>query len=242
MDITFEIRTPHEVAFPRRVETRDPAPRESVRSSIPVEEMTKEKIRPKLPGEPLDMDPVRGPPHSRVIVEVSGLEQLPRKMIHDFDPAFSSGNGKSALVRCPVEGGEIGAVGMPDARPQLEPAFPVETPQDFVLEFRDGVGAMPGSRRCADGTLEEQSRPRRGGQAGDIRVAGFDEVSPLGVVGRPRQEFLEADERFSAGRRERSKWMGLRHAVVTFAQGDADDTFPSSISPHPNSAPISCAR
>ncbi len=70
--------------------------------------MLEEKVGSELPGEALDVNPEGRPPHPRVIVEVAGLHQLFREMIHDRDPTPPGCDFEGAVA--PFQSGELSAI------------------------------------------------------------------------------------------------------------------------------------
>ena len=191
MRVFFEIRESHEVGLAGRLQAGHPTPRERVAGRIGVEEMTEEKIRAEFPGQTLRVNPETRPPHPRVIVEVSGLDEFPRDFIHAGDATFSGSNGVRISQNIRRQSRAQVAHAPPPTRPHLrthlQPALPVSAPAHFLEPFlRRRETAM--RERVADHfVLGEQAMPQRWAESRDVAVASFHVVPAPRVFFHPRQ-------------------------------------------------------
>lgn len=123
-----------EVSFSGCVQAGDPAPRECVAGGIGIEQVIEKKLCTLGPGELEVMNPVGGPPHAGVVVEVAGVAELAREVVHDG--ASCGACDGFFCERAEWLLGESGGI-VPNGGMLGEIAFPVGAPTDFLEEFFD---------------------------------------------------------------------------------------------------------
>ena len=207
--IFLQVGAPRQVRLAPRLQPGDPAPSEGVARGIGVEQMSVEEVGPQRPGQALDVDPIPGPPHPGVVVEVTRLDQFPGEAIHHRDaPATGHDrlgpleHGRIGLLAQPVH---LGSVAGPDFRPQLEPALPVIAPHQFLRELLHGLEAMGFEQRAHQLFGGHQARPDGRRQPRHVGVARDHPIAQRPVPRGPRQECPPTGE----GRLARRRKQGL---------------------------------
>jgi hypothetical protein len=132
-----------------------------------------------------------------VVVEVASGDEFAGEMIEDGDAAVPRRYGAGAIA--PPKRLQGFAILGPGPGALLEPAFPVEPPPDFLLEFFDGGGRVPGTDGGENLFFEEDAGAGRRGEARDVLMPGYDEIPNAAIVGRERKEGLEPGEGFGSG-------------------------------------------
>ena len=102
LGISRDVLGSSEIGLVPRLQARDPAPGQGVRGGVAVQEMAQKKISPQLPGQLKGENPNAGEPQSRVIVKVSGLDELLGPGIETLDSRPTSGRFLPAATQIAV--------------------------------------------------------------------------------------------------------------------------------------------
>jgi len=109
-----------------------PPPAQRIAGRVRIEQMTEKMPRAEFPGQPAMVDPIRSPPHARVIVQVTGLEQFAREMIHNARGRAACGHFAAGRGNLRIHGGIRSTVTVPDPRTPFQPPFPIAAPQHLL--------------------------------------------------------------------------------------------------------------
>ena len=175
--------------------------------------MPVEKVGPQGPGQALDMDPIPGPPHAGVVVQIPGRDEFAGEPIEHRDAALAChdrlGPSEQRRIGLSAEAIHLGAVVGPNAGPQLEPTLPVIAPHQLLHQFLHGLEAASLEQRAHQLFGGHQSSPQGRRQPRHMRMSGNDLVAQRPVARRLGQKCLPTSQ---SGRTRAGKCaFGIQH-------------------------------
>ncbi len=184
-----------EIGFSLRLQSCHPAPTQRVARRIRIEQMIHEKFCPQHPWQSGVMDPIRCPPHPRVVVQIPRLHQLPCKIIHDprsRTPLFH------LRARLPLFDGlpffqfsYRSNMAIPRHRTPLQPPLPISAPHHLLQKFFDRAERMTLQRRLNHLPLRDQPVRQSRRQTRNVFMSRHHKIALRRIARRPPEKLLQ---------------------------------------------------